>query len=459
MPYSVACSQCGKYILVSHYSANQKPLCAMCRAALGFEDKPPDESNTGVKTDPTKAAPRPTAKGRAAESGKVRRPRRHTPAVVLASIMAGGGLAVLAVAGLVLALVWKSPDGAAARRDTSPLPPPGPRPGEVTLVPIAPPTGRSKDTGGDKPKTALPLKASLPPGPSAIRSVAFDPDGDTLVTASGRGQMSGEVRFWRPTGEPLMPVVTPGTELFGAAFSPNSQFVACASGDNTVRVYDRQGMQKISYTHHSFVRGLAFSPDGNTLASACEKAVQAWDVAKGKPAWSAPTASGLVGKRVPTRLAFSPDSKVVAAGNGGPDVGVLDRGTGKPHYLLKGHRDTVVCTAFSPDGKYLVSGGFDKSIKVWDPRSRKEVRTFSGHTDCVYCVAVAPDNRTMASAAREGAVILWDLPTGKRILDLTAHSEEGVFCVAFSPDGKTLASSGVDGTVKLWDVSQVVGAR
>jgi WD40 repeat protein len=153
-----------------------------------------------------------------------------------------------------------------------------------------------------------------------------------------------------------------------------------------------------------------------------------------------------------TALAFSPDGETVASGGFDHDITLWQSSTGKRGARLKGHEGAVKALVFSADGKRLLSGSEDRTVRLWDVPSGKELRKLEGHSLAVLSVAFSPDGKVIASAGADYSVRLWDADTGKERHELTGH-DSGVNGVAFSPDGKTLASAGDDGTVRLWSTA------
>jgi WD40 repeat protein len=66
-----------------------------------------------------------------------------------------------------------------------------------------------------------------------------------------------------------------------------------------------------------------------------------------------------------TSIAFSPDGEMLASGSDDKTIKLWDLQTGQEIVTLYGHSSYVESVAFSPDSKTLVSGGYDKTVKVW----------------------------------------------------------------------------------------------
>ncbi len=98
-------------------------------------------------------------------------------------------------------------------------------------------------------------------------------------------------------------------------------------------------------------------------------------------------------------VAFSPDGKYLASGGSDSTVKLWSIESQKEITTLEGHSNNVLSVAFSPDGKYLASSSWDKTIKLWSIESQKEVTTLKGHSKRVNSVAFSPDGKYLASGS------------------------------------------------------------
>jgi WD40 repeat protein len=367
--------------------------------------------------------------------------------------------------------------------------------------------------------------APLPVGERVNMHIGFDlafhPNGRLLAIPSS----DHSIRVWDASGgrgQPMLTLRGHTARVLGVAFSPDGRLLASTSADKTVRLWDFTGAGRPGAPapggralsplhtlsgHQEWVIGVAFSPDGQRLASVSGETdkpgrVKVWDAASGELLFTFP------GQAIPNpvvRLAFSPDGRRLASGSLKNAVKVWDLTTGQEVHTLSGHTEHILNVAFSPDGRRLLSAGQDRVVNVWDlgdvgrgvlaprrtlphislspwcmdlspdgsrlaiggPAADGNVRVYDTTTgellltlmgdariDRVISVAFSPDGRRLASVGADRIVRLWDTTTGHEVLTLRGHSDV-VGRVLFSPGGQRLASASADGTVRVWDASPV----
>lgn len=154
---------------------------------------------------------------------------------------------------------------------------------------------------------------------------------------------------------------------------------------------------------------------------------------------------------------FSHDGNVLAAGNDGNTVILMDAKIGTEIRNFPGHSDSITSVSFSPDGKILASGSEDRSIKLWNVNSGKEIISLKD-IHSVNCIRFSPNGNILATGgminpeSKEGIIILWNVKNGTEIKRMKGNYSP-VFDADFTPDGNTLASCSNEGII-FWDVKK-----
>lgn len=199
--------------------------------------------------------------------------------------------------------------------------------------------------------------------------------------------------------------------------------------------------------HKEFISRIAWSPDGRVLASCSfDRTIKLWDTEIGELHRTFEGHSLNIHS-----VAWSPNGRLLASGSWDKTIKLWDVASGQLRRTLTGHSGTVFSVAWSPDGRWLASGSSDRTVRLWDLESGQRRWTLEGHANAVNCVAWAPDGQMLASAANDNTIRLWDPATGKLMRTLRGYSRS-VLSVAWAPDGMTLASGSHETAIRLWDI-------
>lgn len=281
------------------------------------------------------------------------------------------------------------------------------------------------------------------------------PETLTVEVSMGEESPSG-------TGQPGLdvcsPVSTEGGLLLGKgiandlSYSPDGEWLAVASTTG-VHIYKSQEVNESRLLAEGRpVSRISFSSDGALIAAGLSSGeICVWRVSDGQPVTALPGRSEI------RNLAFSSIDSILFSWSGDGEVRGWRIPEGIPIETVE-NIGTTGPVAFSPDGSWVAVGWGD-SVRLWRV-SDGTFQTFKSPGGRLQSITFSADGEVIASSGEEKAIYLWGVGNGSLLKRLEIGPYVGVRDLVFSPDGKFLAaglegeaSRGERGAVSLWRIS------
>ena len=244
----------------------------------------------------------------------------------------------------------------------------------------------------------------------------------------------------------------------GLAYSPDGSTLAQVLPDGTVRLFSgKSGAWLENFPTAGEVQFVAFAATDKVLLTARND--------KNLIAWSVPGASWTLAKTLGdgkstelfidrvTALAYNPDGSKLITGTGVPSRNGQLKSFNTSDWSVwatndKAHEDTLTAFAFSPFGKKVATASTDKMVKVFDADTLEYESTFEGHTSHVLDVDWNTDGLTLATSGADLQVKIWDIAEGQQLKKVEGYTKEITSIEFVGGTDTTLTASG-DKAVKL----------
>ena len=282
--------------------------------------------------------------------------------------------------------------------------------------------------------------------------------------------------------------------VFALALSPDDKQLAAGHG-NLVIVHNVANKEKAPLAklngHRDVVQSIAWSADGNLLATGGFRKVLLWNTTDWSPfgeindlpgrvsamtftndtatlitASNAPGEEGGIavwktaglGKRLHWQahggtifdLAIAPDGKTLATGGADRLVRFWSLAKGEQIMQIEAHTAPVLSLAYKPDGALLASGGADKELKIWDTKTREQKTLVTGHPGNVAAIAWPAKNAELITASDDGALRLCS-ESSTRPGKTWDKAGDLLHCLDVTTDGKLLYGGADNGRVYVWN--------
>lgn len=280
----------------------------------------------------------------------------------------------------------------------------------------------------------------------------LNPEGNVtkIPTTSAQHSSSSPTitsKFLTPTWKCVRTLKGHLSSINAIAFSRDGQTLASGSADKTLKIWtlDSNIPRCTLSGHLSLIDAVVFSPDGRQLVTGSwDHRINSWNSHTGELLHTLCEHSGWI-----KSIAISPDGQNLASGSADKTIKIWDLDTEIVRATLHGHTGAVHSLAISPTGQMLASGSADKTIKIWDLGSADVQLTLNEHSDAVNSLTFSPSGQILISGSTDKTIKIWNLGSGTLLHTLNQHSE-AVNSVAINPQGNTLISGSTDNTVKIW---------
>jgi hypothetical protein len=235
---------------------------------------------------------------------------------------------------------------------------------------------------------------------------------------------------------------TSSLPITAIAFSPDGQLLA-TGGYHELLLWnpaDHSLVRRIGNVAER-VFDISFSPDGTKVAIAAGTPGQTGELKVFQVSDGAPLADLVTVDDAMFGIAFSPDGTRLAGCGADRSLNVFEVATWQQQLRLEDHADWVLDVNWSPDATKLVTASRDKTSKIFDARTGDAIATFNGHGDVVYSAAFLADNAQVVSAGRDKRLRVFKAADAQQVREIGGFGGD-VLEAQILADGRVFTAGG-----------------
>ena len=314
---------------------------------------------------------------------------------------------------------------------------------------------------------------------NSIASLAFSPDGASIVT----GSYNGSLQWWdAKSGRRVGAAWSGRGPMSTIGFTADGSRIVSGNPEGNLQLWDASTRQAVlprgELPRPWFNWSVAVSADGSRFAWGRESGeIEPWDL----------TAGQSMGKFRPKdpppmpipilSMTFSPDNRLIAFYTGSGIVGIVDGLASKTGLdFVDWIADTGAGTmgsspldnygvhsgviAFAPDGNQVVSGSAEGSLQLWDVGGGKALlASVGGHEGGVTGIAYSLDGKRIYSVGNDAVLRIWNSTTLKTIARMESAHTAAITAIALDRAAKRFATASLDNTLRIWNGAETAAVE